>query len=333
MDTSNGFARTEILKNIEGFVESQLSLLLPTETAWQPTDLIPNLTDANWQEYIGKTRAAAQGLSDEVLVVLVGDMITEEALPTYQTLLNRLEGVADESGTSETSWARWTRCWTAEENRHGDLLNRYLYLTGRVDMKAVELTVQHLLRNGFDPHTGSNPYRGLIYTSFQERATKISHSNVAKLAQRSGDPLLAKICTTIAGDEARHEEAYKRFIGKILESDACGVVTTFADMMRFNIAMPAERMADGSSADLYGAFAAVAQRIGVYTARDYADIIEHLLAYWRIPDLTGLTAEAAGAQDYVCGLPEHYRRLANRLEARIQRQVKAPFRWVFGRSV
>ena len=66
------------------------------------------------------------------------------------------------------------------------MLNRYLYLTGRVDMKAIELTVQHLLRNGFDPHTGDNAYRGLIYTSFQERATKVSHSNVAQLALRCG---------------------------------------------------------------------------------------------------------------------------------------------------
>lgn len=37
-------------------------------------------------------RAKAKELSDETLVVLVGDMVTEEALPTYQTLLNTFEG-------------------------------------------------------------------------------------------------------------------------------------------------------------------------------------------------------------------------------------------------
>jgi len=31
---------------------------------------------------------------------------------------------------------RWNRQWTAEENRHGDLMNKYCYLTGRVNMKA-----------------------------------------------------------------------------------------------------------------------------------------------------------------------------------------------------
>ena len=31
---------------------------------------------------------------------------------------------------------RWNRQWTAEENRHGDLMNKYCYLTGRVNMKV-----------------------------------------------------------------------------------------------------------------------------------------------------------------------------------------------------
>jgi acyl-[acyl-carrier-protein] desaturase len=35
----------------------------------------------------------------------------------------------------ERGWAQWVRQWTSEENRHGDLLNKYLYLSGRVNMK------------------------------------------------------------------------------------------------------------------------------------------------------------------------------------------------------
>lgn len=59
-------------------------------------------------------------------------MITEEALPTYMSMLNTLEGVRDQSGASDTPWARWTRAWTAEENRHGDAMNKYMWLTGRI---------------------------------------------------------------------------------------------------------------------------------------------------------------------------------------------------------
>jgi len=71
-------------------------------------------------------RERARGLADDLLVVLVGDAITEEALPTYQTLINRHEGLAGATGADPSPWAQWSRGWTAEENRHGELLNRYL---------------------------------------------------------------------------------------------------------------------------------------------------------------------------------------------------------------
>lgn len=57
-------------------------------------------------------------------------MITEEALPTYMAMLNTLDGCRDETGAAKTPWGTWTRAWTAEENRHGDIMNKYMYLTG-----------------------------------------------------------------------------------------------------------------------------------------------------------------------------------------------------------
>ncbi len=41
---------------------------------------------------------------------------------------------------------------------HGDLLNAYLRLTGRVDMRAVERTIHHLLKNGFNPRSNDDGY-------------------------------------------------------------------------------------------------------------------------------------------------------------------------------
>lgn len=37
-------------------------------------------------------------------------------------------------GAAPTPWGRWTRAWTAEENRHGDTMNKYMYLSGKVNM-------------------------------------------------------------------------------------------------------------------------------------------------------------------------------------------------------
>ncbi len=326
-------AHAEVLKSIDGFVEETLGLLKTVEESWQPSDILPDMKTEAWRDNVQQLRNQARGVSDEILIVLVGNTVTEEALPSYQTMINRHPGVADSTGASDSPWARWSRGWTAEENRHGEILSRYLYLSGRVDMRAFEVTTQRLIRNGFDPKTDNDPYRGLIYTSFQERATKVSHGNTAVLANQNGDPTLGKICSLVTGDESRHEEAYKRFVGKIMEVDPSEAVLAFAKMMKHTVTMPARLMADGVATDLFSQFAAVAQRIGVYTMHDYASIIDHLVAYWNISTLSGLTGEAAQAQDYLMGLAQRYRALADKMEAHPTEQAKLPFSWIFNRSV
>ena len=322
--------RFEVIQSIEGYVREQLpSLLKPIRESWQPSDFLPEMSREDWAEQIRELRAGAAALPDDVLVVLVGDMVTEEALPTYQSWLNRLQGVADQTGSSDSPWARWVRGWTSEENRHGDLLNRYLALSGRVNMRSVEVTVHHLINNGFDPHTDNDPYLGFIYTSFQERATKISHRNVGTLALRAGEERLHQICGLIAGDEARHEKAYKLFMTRIFEADPAEALRAFATMMKRKIVMPAVLMHDSRGENLFQQFAGVAQRLGVYTVRDYAEIIEDLVGHWKIASLAGLTDLAAKAQDYLCTLAPRYLALAERASV----PAPARFSWIFDREV
>jgi acyl-[acyl-carrier-protein] desaturase len=322
--------KIEVIKSIEGFVGNHIgSLLKSVEESWQPSDFLPALSEPGWKERVDSLQEVARNLSDDLIVVLVGDMVTEEALPTYQTWLNRLHGVTDATGASDTPWARWTRGWTAEENRHGDLLNRYLTLSGRVNMRAVEVTIHHLINRGFDPQTENDPYLGFIYTSFQERATKISHRNVATLALRAGDETLHRICGTIAGDEARHEKAYKMFMTKIFEIDPVGAVCSFATMMKRKIVMPAVMMRDETDENLFLRYSKVAQRTGVYTVKDYADIIDSLVQHWNIERLWGLSDLAAKSQDYLCGLATRYRSLAERVSL----TGSDRFSWIFDRQV
>ena len=320
----------DVIRAIEPAVEDHLHLLAPTDRAWQPTDYLPDLEAGNWREQVEEFRQAAATISDELLVVLVGDMVTEEALPSYSMALNGL--VRDEEGTSPAPWARWLRGWTAEENRHGDLLNAYLRLTGRVDMRAVERTVHHLIANGFNPKSHADPYNLLIYTSFQERATRISHSNVGRIAAREGDANLGRICGLIAGDEARHEAFYTRMMARVLELDPAGGILAFRSMLRGLIAMPGRFMDDGRDADLFDHFAVIAQRLNVYTVRDYAAIIGHLVKAWKIAQRS-VTGNAARAQDEVCRLAERYERLADRPAAALTRQPPVAFSWLRDRKV
>jgi acyl-[acyl-carrier-protein] desaturase len=326
--------KIEIFKSLEGWAENNiLTYLKPVEKCWQPQDFLPDSTSDGFEEQVKELRARSKEIPDEYFVVLVGDMITEEALPTYQTMLNTLDGVRDETGASPTPWGVWTRAWTAEENRHGDLLHQYLYLSGRVDMKQIQKTIQYLIGSGMDPRTENNPYLGFIYTSFQERATFISHGNTARHAKDYGDLKLAQICGTIAADEKRHETAYTKIVEKLFEIDPDSTILCFADMMRKKIAMPAHLMYDGRDDNLFEHFSAVAQRLEVYTARDYADILEFLVDRWKVADLGGLSGEGRKAQDYVCGLAPRIRRLEERAQGRAKEGPVVPFSWIFDREV
>lgn len=313
-------------------------ILLETgEKSWQPQDFLPDLTKEGWEDEVKDLRKMVEGVPDDIMVVLIGDMVTEEALPTYQTLLNTFEGCDDPMGNSNSPWAKWSRGWTSEENRHGDLLNKYLYLSGKCDMRAIEVTIQHLITSGFNPGANKDPYRGFIYTSFQERATKVSHSNVGRLAGQYGDANLKRICAKIAGDEARHEKAYQIFSEEILKRDPDGFLKEFGDMMRGQIAMPAELMKDGVNTNLYDDFSTVAQNLGVYTAIDYADIIGHLVNRWDLQNLEGLSSEAEKEREYICKLPARYKKLAersmNRKKKVNEEEPQRSFSWIHGRYV
>nr|ABS20117.1 chloroplast acyl-ACP desaturase [Diacronema viridis] len=304
--------KVEVLQAMEPFVEQHLNILKTVDESWQPQDFLPDMRREDWREKIAELRAECQEIPDALLVAIVGDTVTEEALPTYQTLLNTFEGMEDPTGTSQSPWARWSRGWTAEENRHGDILNKFLYLTGRIDMRAMEVTVHNLIKDGFNPSGEKDPYRGIIYTSFQERATKISHQNVARLCGEAGAKKLAILTTRIAGDEARHEMAYQAFMKEIFRLDPSNAMISFNEMMKAQIVMPAELMNDPINPNLYDDFSRVAQKIGVYTAVDYANIIAYLVKEFKAETMTGLNAEAQAAQASVCALPKRYGRLAER---------------------
>ena len=323
-------AHLDVIRAIEQAVADDLNLLAPLDKAWQPTDYLPDLESASWQDEVECFRETAEAVSDDLLVVLVGDMVTEEALPSYSMALNGL--VRDEEGDGPAPWALWLRGWTAEENRHGDLLNAYLRLTGRVHMRAIERTVHALIVNGFNPKSGVDPYNLLVYTSFQERATRVSHSNVGRMAARDGDQNLARICGVIAGDEARHEAFYTRTMGQVLQHDPAGGILAFRSMLRGTIAMPGWFMDDGRDPDLFDHFAVVAQRTNVYTVRDYASIIAHLVKAWDIAGRS-VTGEAARAQEELCRQPERYERLAERTAAAMAKQPPRAFSWIRDRTV
>jgi acyl-[acyl-carrier-protein] desaturase len=318
--------RLEVLQHLDGFVAEAVGeyLKLP-EQMWQPADHLPDAATESFFDEVKQLQERAKALPYDLLAVLIGDMITEEALPTYESWLYALDDVAQLG--EDCGWRRWTRAWTAEENRHGDLLNKYLYLSGRVNMREVEASTQYLISDGFNIETGHDPYRNFIYTSFQEVATNISHRRVASLAKKEGDSTLAKICGLVAADEARHAKAYQAFISKVFEVDPNEAILAFEDMMRKKIVMPAHFLREIGTriGETYGHFTNAAQRLGVYTAHDYVEIVQDLLKTWRIEYLEGLNPAGEKARDYLVRLPDRLLRVAERMKLP---ELEYKFRWI-----
>jgi acyl-[acyl-carrier-protein] desaturase len=285
--------------------------LKPIDDIWQPTDLLPQADRESFFEEVRTLQAKADNLSYDLLVVLIGDTITEEVLPTYESWLSLVEPINHDRNSG---WNQWVRAWSSEENRHGDVLSRYLYLSGRINMRELEISTQYLLNDGVDLGISKDPYRNFVYTSFQELATNLSHRRVAQYAKAEGDDLLAKICGYVASDEARHANAYKSFVSNIFEIDPAEMMLAFEDVMRKKIVMPAhflrEKGKEKGSAFVH--FSETAQRIGVYTARDYINIMESLIAEWKIEWLEDLNDSAKRARDYVVSLPARLSKIADR---------------------
>ncbi|WP_194851438.1 acyl-ACP desaturase [Nonlabens antarcticus] len=319
--------RIEVMQSLESKVESFMDkFLIPVEKIWQPTDFLPDSTVDGFFDKLKELRELAKELPYDFWVTLVGDTITEEALPTYESWLMDVEGVNQMEGKGN-AWSKWVRQWTSEENRHGDVLNKYLYLSGRVNMREVEVTTQHLIADGFDIGTDRDPYKNFVYTSFQELATYISHNRVAKMAREYGSTTLSRMCRIISGDEMRHHKAYSTFVDEIFKVDPSNMMIAFKEMMVHKIVMPAHFLRE--SGQTIGAafedFSNSAQRIGVYTAQDYIDILRSLNETWDIANINNLTDEAEKARDYLMKLPARMERVAQRMKIPAESHT---FKWV-----
>jgi acyl-[acyl-carrier-protein] desaturase len=313
---------TELAHKMDYFMKEYLN---PIDSNWQPSDMLPDSTKESFFDEVKLLQEAAKELPYDYWAVLIGDTITEEALPTYESWLMGMESVNQID--QENGWVKWIRNWTAEENRHGNLLNTYLYLSGKVDMHAVAVSTQHLIADGFDIGTTGDPYRNFIYTSFQETATNVSHRRTASLAKQHGNSLLSRMCAQIAADELRHAKAYKAFVSEIFQMDPSEMMLAFSDMMKKKIVMPAHflREINGQKSSVYEHFSDAAQRIGVYTTMDYITIMQGLLKDWNIEQIGGLNDAAEKARDYLVALPARLERLADRVKIP---ELAYPFTWI-----
>lgn len=76
------------------------SYLTPIEKIWQPSDFLPDSSGENFKEEIEELQTFAREMPYDLFVTLIGDCITEEALPTYESLV-------DGTGRSKSGEQNW----------------------------------------------------------------------------------------------------------------------------------------------------------------------------------------------------------------------------------
>uniref|UniRef100_UPI002102061C acyl-ACP desaturase n=1 Tax=Mycobacteroides abscessus TaxID=36809 RepID=UPI002102061C len=204
------FTDLELLYELEPVVEENVHRHLGVTKDWNPHDYVPWSEGKNYKALGGQDWDPEQSkLSAKI--AMITNLLTEDNLPSYHREIAM-------NFTMDGPWGTWVNRWTAEENRHGIAIRDYLVVTRSVDPVELEkLRVEQMTR-GFSP--GQNRQGGdelfaeslfdsVVYVTFQELATRVSHRNTGKAcAEPVADELLKRIST----DENLHMIFYRNLV-------------------------------------------------------------------------------------------------------------------------
>ncbi len=199
----------QLLHELEPVVEKYINRHEKMHKDWNPHDYIPWSDGKNFYALGGQDWHPEESkLSDVAQVAMVQNLMTEDNLPSYHREIAMNFGL-------DGPWGHWVNRWTAEENRHGIALRDYLVVTRAVDPYELEKLRIEVINRGFSP--GQNHqvredlfaeslFDSVIYVTFQELATRISHRNTGRACNETiADQMLAKI----SADENLHMIFYR----------------------------------------------------------------------------------------------------------------------------
>lgn len=310
------FSKVEVLKDLELKVRELMQSHESKRELWMPTDLIGPEPEACPETHLKNLRERAHGIPDSARAAVALNTLTEEGLPHFHRLLAVY--LDDDS-----YWRTWNNLWTAEEDRHGQVLHDYARDAGLFDQRKFEEMQFEYMRAGFHPAWDKDPYRVFVYTSLQERATQISHAGTGRVVEEY-EPGLGAVLSNVAQDEARHYTFYRQIFAAILERDPDQALHS-ASLLMPGIEMPGHAMPG------FRDLADVVRRAGIYGPRDYLRIVEEQIRYWRIDAVDGLSELGRLAQERIMEIPARLRRIADLIETR-SRAKTFSFDVVFNRE-
>jgi acyl-[acyl-carrier-protein] desaturase len=303
-----------LLRELEPVVEKNLNRHLSMRKDWNPHDYIPWSDGKNYYALGGQDWDPEQSqLSEVAQVAMVQNLLTEDNLPSYHREIAMNFGM-------DGAWGQWVNRWTAEENRHGIALRDYLVVTRAVDPVQLEqLRVEQVTR-GFSP--GQNQqgdlfaeslFDSVIYVTFQELATRVSHRNTGKACNETiADQLLARV----SADENLHMIFYRDVSEAGFEIAPDQAMHSLHRVLR-NFKMP------GYTVPEFRRKAVIIAVGGVYDPRIHLDdVVMPVLKKWRIFEREDFTGEAAKMRDDLGKLVEELDDASQKFEESKQRRLE-----------
>jgi acyl-[acyl-carrier-protein] desaturase len=303
----------QLLQELEPVAERLLNRHLSMFKEWNPHDYIPWSDGKNYYTLDGQDWEPGQSkLTDVAQVAMVQNLLTEDNLPSYHreiTMNFSLDG----------AWGQWVNRWTAEENRHSTALRDYLVVTRAVDPVALERLRMEQITRGFSP--GQNQqgdmfaeslFDSVMYVSFQELATRVSHRNTGKACD---DSIANQLLARVSADENLHMIFYRDVSAAGLDIAPNQAMKSVHRILR-NFKMP------GYTVPEFRRKAVVIAVGGVYDPRIHLEeVVMPVLKKWRIFEREDFTGEAARMRDDLAVLIKELEAASEKFEESKQRYL------------
>jgi acyl-[acyl-carrier-protein] desaturase len=264
----------QFLRELEPVAEAGLNQHLASTKNWNPHDYVPWSVGTDYGALGGADWTPDQSALPELArIAMITNLLTEDNLPSYHRAIA-------EHFSLDDAWGAWVNRWTVEESRHGIALRDYLLVTRAVDPNALEMARIQQVTAGFSPgQQGQGSVRpesmldALVYVTFQELATRVSHRNTGRACEESiADQLLRRV----AADENLHMIFYRGVAAAALDIAPDAAMHSICRIL-VNFQMP------GFSIPNFRRNAVKIAVGGIYDVRQHLDdVVLPVLRKWRI---------------------------------------------------
>jgi acyl-[acyl-carrier-protein] desaturase len=311
---STALTQLQLLHELEPVAEKLLNRHLSMFKEWNPHDYIPWSEGKNFKTLGGQDWEPEQcELSDVARVAMVQNLLTEDNLPSYHREIAMNFGM-------DGAWGQWVNRWTAEEHRHSTALRDYLVVTRSVDPFELEKFRMEQLTRGFSPgqnHQGNlfaeSLFHSVVYVSFQELATRVSHRNTGKACN---DTIADQLMSRVSHDENLHMIFYRDVTEAGLEIAPNQAMKSVHQVLR-NFQMP------GFTVPEFRRKAVIIAVGGIYDPRIHLnEVVMPVLNKWRIFERDDFTGEGARMRDDLAVLVTELEAACEKFELSKQRYLE-----------